>query len=270
MSKRYEFLSGGAVENTREGMEDVSQEDGPEDHNSGYIYLVLGDPNASAAVLSGSKSHVLSQLQDLVAVVENSAGNDADDHVFVDDETDMHLCAWGRIPYAEVYRYGQQYEGQRIEQVTDLGNGQVVLRLKDGSKVYVEPDGDDHVCGDAADSQNHRYDPSVITTPLSDILDTPEDPSVTVTVTRSSGLDGAAIVFVDTNFEPNGSDGGPGLRIRVNDCAVLNGSGKDAFGSVAATGGVDYRPSGDGEKKHGDRTLTVRLSEITTSEENAR
>lgn len=40
---------------------------------------------------------------------------------------------------------------------------------------------------------------------------------VEVTVTRSAGTDGAVVVFVDTDFEPDASDGGPGLRIVVND-----------------------------------------------------
>ena len=34
---------------------------------------------------------------------------------------------------------------------------------------------------------------------------------------RSDGTDGAFVVFVDTNFEPDGSDGGPGLRLSIND-----------------------------------------------------
>lgn len=45
-----------------------------------------------------------------------------DDHAFVDDNTDLHLCAWAADTPSE--------------------------------------------CGDAADSQNHRNDPDVITTPL--------------------------------------------------------------------------------------------------------
>lgn len=38
-----------------------------------------------------------------------------------------------------------------------------------------------------------------------------------ISVTRSAGDDRAVVVFVDTDFEPDGSDGGPGLRILVND-----------------------------------------------------
>jgi hypothetical protein len=40
---------------------------------------------------------------------------------------------------------------------------------------------------------------------------------VMVTITRSEGEDNAIVVFVDTAFEPDGSDGGPGLRILLND-----------------------------------------------------
>ena len=45
----------------------------------------------------------------------------------------------------------------------------------------------------------------------------PEVEAVGVTVTRSIGSDGAVVVFVDTPFEPDGSDGGPGLRVMIND-----------------------------------------------------
>jgi hypothetical protein len=40
---------------------------------------------------------------------------------------------------------------------------------------------------------------------------------VEVTITRSGGKDGAIVVFIDTEFEPDGSDKGPGLRVLVND-----------------------------------------------------
>lgn len=44
-----------------------------------------------------------------------------------------------------------------------------------------------------------------------------EDVGVNVTITRSAGRDRAALVMIDTNFEPDGSDGGSGLRVLVND-----------------------------------------------------
>lgn len=44
------------------------------------------------------------------------------------------------------------------------------------------------------------------------------DKAVEITVTRSAGTDGAVVVFIDTpNWEPNGTDGGPGLRVLIND-----------------------------------------------------
>jgi hypothetical protein len=46
---------------------------------------------------------------------------------------------------------------------------------------------------------------------------------VKVTVTRSAGTDGAVLVLVDTGFEPDGSDGSPGLRVLVNDQPVFAG-----------------------------------------------
>lgn len=40
---------------------------------------------------------------------------------------------------------------------------------------------------------------------------------VTVTVHPSAGSDGAIVVEIDTEFEPDGRDGGPGLRVNIND-----------------------------------------------------
>lgn len=40
---------------------------------------------------------------------------------------------------------------------------------------------------------------------------------IEVKVTTSAGVDGAIVVFIDTEFEPDGSDGGPGLRVNIND-----------------------------------------------------
>lgn len=44
-----------------------------------------------------------------------------------------------------------------------------------------------------------------------------------VIITRSAGTDNAFVVFIDTDFEPGASDGGPGLRVRVNDHPVYVG-----------------------------------------------
>ena len=43
------------------------------------------------------------------------------------------------------------------------------------------------------------------------------DYGVSVTVEKSSGSDDAIVIQIDTEFEPDGSDGGPGLRVFVND-----------------------------------------------------
>lgn len=46
---------------------------------------------------------------------------------------------------------------------------------------------------------------------------------VTVTIGTSSGVDGAALVIIDTDGEPDGSDGWKGLRVDVNDGQVFEG-----------------------------------------------
>lgn len=46
---------------------------------------------------------------------------------------------------------------------------------------------------------------------------------VTVTIGTSSGRDGAALVIIDTDGEPDGSDGWKGLRVDVNDGQVFEG-----------------------------------------------
>lgn len=46
---------------------------------------------------------------------------------------------------------------------------------------------------------------------------------VDVEVTTSAGKDNAIVVMIDTGFEPDGSDGGPGLRVLVNDHPVYVG-----------------------------------------------
>jgi hypothetical protein len=54
--------------------------------------------------------------------------------------------------------------------------------------------------------------------------------TVEVTVTRSAGDDRAVTVFIDTDFEPGGSDGGPGLRVLINDDEAYVGKAYD-FGA---------------------------------------
>jgi hypothetical protein len=46
---------------------------------------------------------------------------------------------------------------------------------------------------------------------------------VKIIVTRSDGTDGAIVVMVETDFEPDGSDGGPGLRVLINDDSAFVG-----------------------------------------------
>lgn len=46
---------------------------------------------------------------------------------------------------------------------------------------------------------------------------------VTVSLDVSAGADGAVIVFIDTTYEPDGSDGGPGLRVMLNDDPIYTG-----------------------------------------------
>jgi hypothetical protein len=76
-----------------------------------------------------------------------------------------------------------------------------------------------------------------------------DDPDVVVTVTRSAGRDGAVLVMIDTSFEPDGRDGGPRLRVRINDDPVWVG--------------VASQPVGDAKQVQADsRTLTVRLAEL--------
>ena len=47
--------------------------------------------------------------------------------------------------------------------------------------------------------------------------------TIIVTVTNSDGTDKALVMFIDTTFEPDGSDGSPGLRIILNDGDVYTG-----------------------------------------------
>jgi hypothetical protein len=51
--------------------------------------------------------------------------------------------------------------------------------------------------------------------------------AVEITVTRSAGDDRAVVVFIDTDFEPDGSDQGPGLRVLLNDNEVYVGKAYD-------------------------------------------
>lgn len=69
-----------------------------------------------------------------------------------------------------------------------------------------------------------------------------ERSAVTITVTRSAGDDRAIVIFVDTDFEPSGSDGGPGLRILVNDDEAFVGKAYD-FGGNHEANAVNFEVS---------------------------
>ncbi|SRR6266704_603742 len=73
-------------------------------------------------------------------------------------------------------------------------------------------------------------------------------PQAAVTVTRSAGADGAVVVFVDTDFEPDGSDDGPGLRVVVNDEPVYEG--------------VAYQESDGESARYAARTLAADLADL--------
>ena len=48
-------------------------------------------------------------------------------------------------------------------------------------------------------------------------------PGVIVGVWPSAGDDNAVYLHVGTDFEPDGSDGGPGLRVDLNDAPIYTG-----------------------------------------------
>jgi hypothetical protein len=80
---------------------------------------------------------------------------------------------------------------------------------------------------------------------------------LTTTVTRSAGDDGAIVVHLDTTFEPDGSDGGPGLRVRINDdpvYEVVPHHAGDTSAVVAAPGSLPAAAGG------ADAIATVELS----------
>jgi hypothetical protein len=80
------------------------------------------------------------------------------------------------------------------------------------------------------------------------------DKAIEITATRSTGADGAFVVFIDTpNWEPDGSDGGPGLRVVLNDGEIYDV--------------VPWEPFDDSiedfvERDAASRLMTIRLSEI--------
>jgi hypothetical protein len=78
---------------------------------------------------------------------------------------------------------------------------------------------------------------------------------VSVVVTRSSGHDRAVVVMVDTGFEPDASDGSPGLRILLNDEPVYEGVAYAWDDDDNPSGAVVVSPSGwhyRSEQENGD------------------
>lgn len=79
---------------------------------------------------------------------------------------------------------------------------------------------------------------------------------LTTTVSRSAGNDGAIVVLLDTTFEPDGSDGGPGLRVRINDDLAYEGVRHHAGDTSAVVAAPGSLPAADGA----DAIATVELS----------
>lgn len=79
-------------------------------------------------------------------------------------------------------------------------------------------------------------------------------PDVRLAVTRSAGDDRAVVVFVDTEFEPDASDGGPGLRVLLNDDEAYVGKAYDLP--------ERHDPGHEAAAKH----FEVRLDEIPYAE----
>jgi len=67
MSKRYEFLSGGGELIT--DPDELADKFGG-DVQPGHYALVLGDPYATAAVITGPREQIAQELRDLLAIVE--------------------------------------------------------------------------------------------------------------------------------------------------------------------------------------------------------
>jgi hypothetical protein len=75
----------------------------------------------------------------------------------------------------------------------------------------------DTLAGLTGDEYSGRHSLDVPGDALSPTETCAEALGVAVNITTSAGSDGAVLVILDTDFEPDGSDGGPGLRVMVND-----------------------------------------------------
>lgn len=56
--------------------------------------------------------------------------------------------------------------------------------------------------------------------------------SVRVTITRSAGPDGAILVMIDTDDEPDGSDGSTGMRVTLNEATIFDGKPYEPLGDA--------------------------------------
>jgi hypothetical protein len=81
----------------------------------------------------------------------------------------------------------------------------------------------DVLCGLTYDDYSGEHSIAVPGVPLEAPEVTAEALGVAVNITTSAGSDGAVLVILDTDFEPDGSDGGPGLRVMVNDGPAFEG-----------------------------------------------
>lgn len=78
-----------------------------------------------------------------------------------------------------------------------------------------------------------------------------EAEGVKVSIDLSAGSDGALVVWIDTEFEPGGSDGGPGLRVQINDDDAYIGVAyidDDTYIGVAHIARDDETPLNDSQR----------------------
>lgn len=62
-----------------------------------------------------------------------------------------------------------------------------------------------------------------------------ETEDVTIIVTKSAGSDGAQVIFIDTQSEPDGSDGSRPLRILLNDTGTVYDCRRNALRRLRRT-----------------------------------
>lgn len=95
--------------------------------------------------------------------------------------------------------------------------------------------------GEEPEAEAERIHPSIpasVPTPPATARLILDGEGIDIVVTRSAGADGAVLVMISTAFEPDASDGGPGLRVLLNDEPIFAGK--------------DYEPSDDDERDHAE------------------